>query len=502
MPQGHSTSRRPRRSTAGLFVTLSLIALATPACRPAPHRGPVVIITVDALRADAVGAFGGSPGLTPALDGLAGEAALATRAISASSWTVPAMASLFSGLQPFRHGVYEGSRAALPPALETFPQRFAAAGWATAAYRSNHWLTRTFGYDRGFAEFRSLGQGKRAETALAALDGSRQLVWIHVLPPHAPYVQRERFLARLGADRPAELPSRIVPLDLEPYFDPAVATPPDQLAAARALYALNVAYADEMIGRLLAALRASGQYDRTLLVVTADHGEEFEEDGQVLHGGNLHRVLVEVPLLVKLPRGFDRPLRVAAGAAVGTVHLAATLLDAVGLEPPPAAAVSLFRQAPGPVLSELYLGNGSNQFSLVDAGVQLRWKSRFAPPEPDYFRARLSLLGATVSPPLAAPPLELFSRLEGAFYAAMPLAGSDAAPQRSLWHWTAAGGVEALTDAERLDRMSRDLRQLWRDRTGAEARPQPLASGDRPQLSEEEAAKIRALGYVAGGSDD
>jgi hypothetical protein len=498
MPHGHTTARH-----ACIFriLTLSLAAATAAACQPKPHDGPFVLITVDALRADAVGALGGPAGLTPAFDALAAEADLATRAVTPSSWTVPSMASLFSGLQPFRHGVYEGARAALPPALETFPQRFAAAGWHTAAYRSNHWLTRTFGYDRGFADFRSLGQGKRAESALAALDGGRQLVWIHVLPPHAPYVDRERFRDRVP-DRPAQLPSRIRPLDLEPYFDPAVQAPAPELAAARALYAMNVAYADEILGRLLAALRASGHWDRTLLVVTSDHGEEFEEDGQILHGGNLHRALVEVPLLVKLPQRFPRQLAARSGQPVGTIHLAATLLDAAGLPPLPGAATSLFAAAPAAVLSELYQGNGSNQFSLVEGDLQLRWVSRFAAPEKDYYRARLSLLGATVEPPLGEPPLALFARLEEAFYQSPPLAGVDAAPGRSLWRWAPDGSVVAAPDEAEVDRLSRDLRQLWRERIGPETRPQPLAAADRPQLSEEEAKKIRALGYVAGGSED
>ena len=68
-----------------------------------------------------------------------------------------------------------------------------------------------------------------------------------------------------------------------------------------------------MLGRLLAALKHSGQWDKTLLVVTADHGEEFKENGQIAHGGNLGRVLVEVPLVIKLPKGFARKLAIGPG---------------------------------------------------------------------------------------------------------------------------------------------------------------------------------------------
>jgi hypothetical protein len=482
----------------------ALVSILAAGCRPARHQGPIVLITVDALRADVVGALGGPAGLTPSLDGLAAEASFAGRAVSASCWTVPAMASLVTGLQPFRHGVYEGARAALPHSLPVLPELLAAAGWHTAAFRSNHWLSPTFGYDRGYAEFRALQQGKRAENTLAAFDGSRQFVWIHVLPPHAPYQRLERFASRI-ADAPPELPEKLKPLDLEPFFDPAAALSADERARAWAMYRYNVAYADEIVGNLLAALRKSGHYDDTLLVVTADHGEEFEEEGQVLHGGDLNRVLVEVPLVVKLPKGFARPLAVRPGDAVGTMRLAATLLGAAGVVPAPGMAPSLFTSGPQAVLSELYLGNGTNQFSLVDGDGptrwQLRWQSRFAAAEPEYYRARLAFLGATVDPPTREEPSVIFGRLETAFYASLPLSGSVGTPELRLARWLEGGGSETATDPARLDRMARALKQQWRELIGNETRPQPLAAGDRPQLSPEEAAKIRALGYVAGGDD-
>ena len=93
------------------------------------------------------------------------------------------------------------------------------------------------------------------------------------------------------------------PNELEPFFDPAVPLPPELRRRFWAMYRLNAAFADDRLGHLLQALRESGQWDRTLLVVTSTHGEELGEKHQILNGGNLGRQLLEVPLAVKLPTG-------------------------------------------------------------------------------------------------------------------------------------------------------------------------------------------------------
>ena len=371
-----------------LFLAATLVL----ACRgeekpPAPaHQGPIVLITIDALRADAVGALGGPPKLTPNLDKLASEASWKGRAVSPSSWTVPAMASLFTGLQPWSVQSWSSDRAVLREDLITLPEALKAKGYRTSAFRSNHWLERTYGYAQGFDEFRYLAQGKRAENRLEKLGPGREFVWVHILPPHAPYVRRQHLMDRLP-EAPPDLPQKVRPVDLEPYYDPAVPLPPEQEKVFRAMYALNVAYADEMLGRMVASLRKSGQWDRTLLVVTADHGEEFGEFEQIAHGGNLGRQLVEVPLMIKLPVGFK--LKVKPGERAATARVRATLLEAAGWEPEEGTAPSLFHKEDGGVLSELYAGNGVNRFSWVEGDRQLLWESRFAKPEPEYYRAPL-----------------------------------------------------------------------------------------------------------------
>jgi hypothetical protein len=486
-----------RRSNA-----IFLIVLLGLACRPrdtgeakppaAPsHQGPIVLITIDALRADVVGALGGPPKLTPNLNRLAAEATWAGRAVSPSSWTVPSMGSLFTGLQPWSTQSWSGDRAVLRNQLVTLPEALKAVGYHTSGFRSNHWLQQEYGYGQGFDDFRYLKEGRRAEKELAALKGGADFVWIHILPPHAPYVRRDPLLPQL-AEVPPGLPQKVRPLDLEPYFDPDVPLPPKQAKVFKAMYELNAAWADAVLGRMLAALRRSGQWDRTFLVVTADHGEEFGECGQIAHGGNLGRQLIEVPLMIKLPQGFGRKL--ALGEHPGTIGVRATLIEAAGGKPEPATASSLFQPKSG-VLSELYLGNGVNRFSYVEGDLQLLWESRFSQPEPEYYPARFEGIGGKPEPPLKEPSKVIFERLEDTFSRTFPLAGAKGeTPRLTLWRWTSKG-MERVEDAAETQRMARKLRAAWIAANGPEKAP-GRSTVAQPKLTPEEEAEMRALGYA------
>jgi arylsulfatase len=480
------------------LAALGLGLLATACNRQPVHRGPIVLITIDALRADVVGALGGPPKVMPALSGLAKEATYAGRAVSPSSWTVPSMAAIFTGLQPWRAQSWANDRAALDERFVTLPESLKKAGYRTAAFRSNHWLEAQFGYAQGFDLFQYLKDGGRAVDYLSKLKGDQEFVWIHILPPHAPYTRRDALLDRLD-EIPPDLPQKIRPLDLEPYSDPAVPLPADQEKVFRAMYKLNAAYADEMLGRMLEALKRSGQWDKTLLVVTADHGEEFKESGQIAHGGNLGHVLVEVPLVIKMPKGFERKLALPpAGQRLANLRVASTLIEAAGGKPEAAAAPSLFQSFDKGALSELYLGNGVNRFSLVDGDLQLLWESHFGKPEPEYFRARYAGIGGTPEPALTEPGEAIFGRLQQQFATALPLTGlRSEPPQLSLWKWTPRG-TEKVEDPPTIQRLARQLRNAWLAANGNETAP-GLSTGRQPHLTPQQEEQLRALGYVAGG---
>ncbi len=477
---------KPHRAGNRLAAAILAAGLWT-ACAEAPpvHRGPIVLITIDALRADLAGT-----GLMPHLDRLAAEADWAGTAIASSSWTVPSMASLFTGRQPWRHGGWHGARARLRDDLPTLPEILRELGYENAAFRSNPWLAKDFGYVRGFDRFGPVSRMERVTEVLSTLDGGPQFVWMHVLPPHAPYRRHDPYLERLEAPRD-DLPERIASIDMRPFADPDRPLDADFRETAWQLYQLTAAQADSEVGQMLEALRASGRFDDALIAVTSDHGEEFGENGQVLHGNNLHRVLIEVPLIVKLPAGWPRALD--PGPTVANRRLFSTLIEAAGGTPPPASPPSLFERSGEGALSELYLGNGVNRLSLVEGDRQLLWTSRFAPAEERYHDAMLTLAGGEPETPLPEAPEEMTARLEREFETAPPLMGAPGTrPALQAFEWMAGGAVEPVAGE---DRFARRLQDRWRAENGPD-RAAVLAERGEPDIGPEEMERLRALGYV------
>jgi len=462
--------RQALRRILGLSLLISCLA----SCRGSapPQEGPIILITFDSLRADVVGGLGGERGLTPNLDALMRQASWAGRAIAPSSWGSPAMASLFTGLRPWQHQVLQ-EESRLAPALFTLPEALQALGYETSGFTGEAAYSKQGGYEQGFDRLEELAKGAGAAKRLERIGGRRRFVWIHIPEPQAPYFHRPRFDDRIDTGR-LELPERVLPNQLALYFDPANPLPPARRRMFWAMYRFNVAWADDRLGRLIQALRSSGEWDRTLLVVTSTHGEEFGEKGQILNGGNLGRQLLEVPFAIKLPLGFRRRIAEPKEGRIASARLWATLVEAAGGEVPPAVAPSLFRRAPGGVLSELYLANGTNQFSLVDGDDQLLWESRFAPPQPEYYLARLAMMNrgnARIDrAELPVPPEEILGRLRAAFAAAPPLSG-DGAPRLTLERWDAEGGSQPLADPRRAAELARRLARTWNSFIPAQRTP-------------------------------
>src|SRR4029078_8571425 len=182
----------------------------------------------------------------------------------------------------------------------------------THGYYHGHWMERENGYGQGFDSYDLLSDADDAIERLSHLQAGRALVWVHIPEPQPPYVRRNWLRQRLQ-DLSPDLPPVLRSADLARYLDPAVPLPETERRRFWDLYRLHVAWADERLGRLLDALRQSGQWDRTLVVVTSTHGEEFGERAQIEDRGNLDPQLIEVPLAVKLPVSWRRPI--AAGRA-------------------------------------------------------------------------------------------------------------------------------------------------------------------------------------------
>jgi arylsulfatase A-like enzyme len=303
-----------------------------------PRAERVVLVSVDTLRADHVGAYGG-PVATSAIDALAREGALLSDACTPTPTTGPAHASLLTGLHPWRHGVVDNA-----VALDRGVPRLAAwlreGGFRTAAFVGSYVLDARFGFAEGFDVYhfepteeyawRGSRRGRfsaRADAVVGAAmrwitahAGERFFVWIHLFDPHTPYRPPPEYA----------LP-RDAAVDLEGKRLPPGVRDARELADLIRAYRGEVRFVDAQLGRLVERLRMLALLDGTALVVTSDHGEGLGDHGLLEHGANLHDELVRVPLVARGP-GLVPGTRLAGPAQLE--DLAPTLVAWAGGTPP------------------------------------------------------------------------------------------------------------------------------------------------------------------------
>ena len=353
------------------------------ACTPGGARRPdVLLVTLDTTRADHLGFLGYGRGTSPFLDRLARESLVFPCARSTSSWTLPAHASLFTGLFPHEHGVRydasgplsledaidEGARTAdgrpyrvrgLDQRVPTLAEELCERGYATAAVVAGPWLMHPFGMDRGFAHHDerdiTSDAGRRATSVTDAA-----IEWLNGRDPERPF-----FL-------------------FVNYFDPhapyaAPGSPPDGGEDPVAAYDAEIAYMDRELGRLLLYLRGEGLHDAALIVVTGDHGELLGERGRWGHGRWLDEALLRVPLVCKLP-GAAVPRRSEAAVQLPDVHdLILGVSD--GLLPREAqrSLEELVRARGGHALAEVWPAPDAPELGRWIAVVEGRHKLLFSP---------------------------------------------------------------------------------------------------------------------------
>jgi arylsulfatase A-like enzyme/Flp pilus assembly protein TadD len=271
-------------------------------------------VSIDTLRADHVGAYGASTGATPNLDALATEGVLFENALTPVPVTLPAHASMLTGMLPHRHGVRDNGLYRLPADLPTLAALLAGAGYDTAAIVAAAVLDRQYGLDHGFRRYDDhvgspggLAIPERpaaavTDAALAAAAGLRPpfFLFVHYYDPHAAYNPPPPWAERF-ADRP---------------------------------YDGEVAYADAEVGRLRRGLVARGLgTSDTIFAVTSDHGEGLGEHGEATHGPFLYQTTLHVPLVVAAPGRWPASRRVKG--LVSIVDLVPTLLTLAGRPVPP-----------------------------------------------------------------------------------------------------------------------------------------------------------------------
>ncbi len=329
------------------LLTVSLIShgcsQGSAAEHPASPRS-VVVITVDTLRRDHLGSYGGDVD-TPALDALAAESFRFLDGVSPAPTTLPSHTSLFTGNYPARHGVVLNGRYRVPPEARTLAETLAARGYSTAAFVGSAVLDATYGLDQGFEtyddEFASdtgavQEQRRASEVSTSAIEWLKTaqppfFLWVHYFDPHGPYDPPPPFDGRYYRGKDPRAPANRSMDGVNEAFYQRLEGITD-VEYPRAQYKAEVSYTDAQIGRLLAVLDATVPTDQTLVVMTADHGESLgENDYYFDHGETLHDSSLAVPLLLRAPwLGGGR--KVSGPASL--VDLYPTILDLLELPVP------------------------------------------------------------------------------------------------------------------------------------------------------------------------
>jgi arylsulfatase A-like enzyme len=296
----------------------------------------VLLVVMDAARRDAMTPYGAPPSATPAIDEVARRGRAVPRAYATSSWTLPSHASLFTGLLPRTLGLAQppgGDPASARPLLaraadRLLPAVLREAGYRTHGFSANLWASGRAGFDTGFDSFtyRPVDRAQRGwalEALRARTDdgaaairealtqsiaqtapGAPALWFVNLVECHSPYVPPRPFndlgaLERVRGARDSRRYLGFEAICLQVARRSAI--PEGSLQRMRHLYAQAVSYMDAWLADILGALDAAGMLEETLVIVTADHGESFLEDGLVAHGFGLGEQLIHVPLVMAGP---------------------------------------------------------------------------------------------------------------------------------------------------------------------------------------------------------
>lgn len=355
--------------------------------RASPEAPNVVLISLDTLRADHLGCYGYERPTSPHIDALAEDGVLFEHAVSQSSWTLPAHASLMSGLWPSRHGaIMSNSRIAEDAPM--LGEIMNAAGYLTAAFTEGIYVRGDLGFARGFARYddgdtKALTGEKGVSDTLAKASrwieqhaDQRFFLFVHTYQVHMPYYAPDQLYLEFGPAPPEEtarvsegLAHSINEQGMEREEGATFDTQLDRFVA---YYDAGIRFTDRFVGELLDTLDAAGLRDNTIVILTSDHGDDLLDHYLLArHGHSHHREVVEVPLIVRAPgvapgRSVSRP--------VALLDVMPTIVDLAGAEVPEGIdAVSLvddLRGEASPAASRPIVSLTTHDLQSIDLSVR------------------------------------------------------------------------------------------------------------------------------------
>ncbi|MCP4591341.1 MAG: sulfatase [bacterium] len=318
--------------------------------RPISIRPNVLLVVLDTTRADYLSCYRPDRRTTPRIDALAAQGTRYSRAYATNFWTLPSHATILTGLYPTEVGATSETNH-LPESAQTIAERLAAAGYQTGAVVCNPWLSTERGFAQGFEMYTEMWRRGNMPGPLAiaedwrqpaadravewidtcAAEGTPFFLFINFNIAHLPYTPppdlRARYLSRdWSADR---LERAAAILDEWSHVAGAVELNAADLRLLGELYAAEVALADEWVGRVVGALESQGILDQTLVMVTADHGENLGDYGMIGHALSMYDTTLHVPLVVRYPARFKPGA--AVDELISLVDLTPTILDVCGL---------------------------------------------------------------------------------------------------------------------------------------------------------------------------
>jgi len=301
----------------------------------------VLFISIDTLRSDHLGCYGYGRNTSPHIDALAARGVRLENHIASAPSTLPSHASMMTSLYPSAHGAEVRTKRSLGDEVLTLAEALQREGYRTAAFTGGGQLNRSYHLDQGFDVYSDRGGGvgpvvnRTIQWLDAGEDGGRPFfLFVHTYEPHHPYNPPAPYDSRFTVPEMLAKFGNRVPIDLlEDVKRGERVLRPGELEHIEALYDGEIRYTDDHLERLFESLRDKGLWERTLVIFTSDHGEEFGEHGVVgWHGHTLYDELLLVPLIVRFP-GDALAGRVVT-AQTRSVDLYPTILDVVGVKPP------------------------------------------------------------------------------------------------------------------------------------------------------------------------